>query len=62
MKCHCKTNDGTKCKRNVNPNSSHKLCSQHQKNDNMRCVSLMRKNIGYFKPLTRPTQPRPKKK
>lgn len=59
-KCHCKTNDGTKCKRKANPASNYSLCTQHQTHDKMRCVSLARKNIGYFNPKTRPTQPRPK--
>jgi hypothetical protein len=56
--CRCKTNDGSRCKHNANPNSSHHYCTQHDKYDKMRCVSLARKSIGYRSPKHRPTSPR----
>jgi hypothetical protein len=56
--CKCKTNDGSRCKKNANPNSSHRYCTQHEKHDKMRCVSLARPSIGYKSPKKRPTSPR----
>lgn len=61
VQCHCKTNDGTRCKNVANPKSSHKYCTTHHKNDKMRCVSLARPSVGHRSPKHRPTSPRAKK-
>lgn len=62
VQCKCKTNDGSRCKNVANPDSEHKFCTIHHKNDKMRCVSLSRKSIGYRSPKKRPSSPRPSKK
>lgn len=55
--CKCKTDDGSRCKRDAEPNSKHGYCWQHNSSQHskMRCVSLARKSIGFHSPKRRPS-------
>jgi hypothetical protein len=48
-KCHCRTNEGYKCKRNATEGS---FCFQHanSKSEKMRCNSILRKCSPKKKP------------
>ena len=63
VQCKCKTDDGSRCKRSANTESSHGFCHQHNKpvHSKMRCISLARPGIGYKSPAKRPSSPRPLK-